>query len=66
MFFCRESFFLEKKQNANLQVIQFYCPLEQNRNMQVMENVKTNIFTDLLKKSWCFGEKRFKRKNFWM
>lgn len=39
--------FFEKKQNPNLQVILFYCSLEQTRNMQVMENVKNNIFPEL-------------------
>lgn len=47
--FCRVSHFFEKKQTSNLQVIHFYCPLEQNRNMQAMENVKTNILIELLK-----------------
>lgn len=56
------TFFFLTKQTSNLQVIHFYCPLEQNRNLQAMENVKTNILTVLLKKSWYFGEKRFRKK----
>lgn len=65
--FRRVSHFFEKKQTPNLQVICFYCPLEQKRKMQAMENVKTNILTELLKKSWYFGEKIFREKpHFWL
>lgn len=35
--------------------------------MQAMENVKTNILTELLKKSWYFDEKWFRKKpHFWL